>query len=81
MLSAQQIEFKLYIRHIEKQHKLFMQGMWKSLCLFTDKGNLTDLEFRLYWAIPASFYYKWSRVRRGKIKFRRYNSLSKAQYA
>lgn len=52
------------------------QSSWKAICLFLSKGEMSDLEFRLYWAIPASFYYKWTKFRDGKIKFKRYSSYA-----
>jgi len=56
-----------------------IQCFWKATCLFLDKGKLSDLEFRLYWGIPAWFYYRWVRKKRlkGTVKFRRYSSLGK----
>ncbi len=53
------------------------ESHWKAICLFFNKGDMSDLEFRLYWGIPASFYYKWTRFRRGGIiRFKRYNSYA-----
>jgi hypothetical protein len=54
------------------------ENHWKAQCLFCSRDGLSDLDFRLYWGIPAWFYYKWSRTRLKikTVKFRRYRALN-----
>ena len=49
---------------------------WKLLITWQRDERMSDLEFRLYWSIPASFYYKFKKELKESLclpaKFKRY---------
>ena len=58
------------------------RARWFSTCYFVEQGNMSNLEFRLYWGVPAWVFYKCKKRHQAmkdgkvKIKFKRYSKLS-----
>ena len=79
---------EFYKRVVDEYFAQRRREHYNWVCCFAEQHNMTDLEFRLFWEVPASIFYKIRKahkklrqdLRDGKIvlKWRRYNVIKKA---